>query len=59
MKEYTLNGIKYGTEPDFWKWFYEDEYKNMFFMFSAFDMSSSLVSIAGWYEISTPKVTNS
>lgn len=32
MKEYTLNGIKYGTEPDFWKWFYEGEYMNMFFM---------------------------
>lgn len=32
MKEYTLNAMEYGTEPGFWKWFYEEHYKESFFM---------------------------
>lgn len=31
MKEYTLDAMKYGTDPDFWKWFYEEHYKKAFF----------------------------
>lgn len=32
MKEYTFDGMKYGTDPDFWKWFYLGNYRMAYFL---------------------------
>lgn len=32
MKEYTLDGMKYGTNPDFWEWFYLGNYRMVYFL---------------------------
>lgn len=32
MKKYTLDGMKYGTDPDFWKWFYLGNYRMNYFL---------------------------
>lgn len=30
MKNYTMDGMKCGRNPDFWKWFYVGEYQEHF-----------------------------
>lgn len=32
MKEYTLDGMKYGIDPRFWKWFYLGKYMENYFL---------------------------